>query len=86
MYPAIANYNITLSVDCRFRRGEATYREWRLPDAFGDPGKLVRRQFLSLRVDGVTYSEPNPIIQGARFNIQAEELAKQPVWETEDSN
>lgn len=84
MFPAISTYNVVLYGECRIARGEATYREWRLPDEFGDPGKLVRRDFLYVIIDGTKHPEPCAIIHGKRMAIHDAQLAKQPCWEIED--
>lgn len=81
MFQAIATYHVTLSAECRFAQGEAVYREWRQPDEFGDPGVLVRRQLIELRVSGQRFSSVPVRIQGTMMRITSEQLARQPVWE-----
>jgi len=84
MYPSIAIYNVVLGGECRTCRGEAVFREWRMPDEFGDPGKLVRSEFLYTTIDGRKYFEYEPIIHGARLSIRSQQMAKQPIWEVEE--
>lgn len=81
MFPAISHYNVTLSAECRFAQGEAVYREWRTPDVFGDPGPIVRRQLLELRVGGQVFTSVPARIQFVSMRITSEQLARQPVWE-----
>ena len=84
MFPVLAKYNIYLSGESYGCMGEAVFREWREPDGFGDPGRVVRRELLQIVIGRYVYTEPRPVHHGRKLSIRTATLAKQPVWEQDE--
>ncbi len=64
--------------------GRGVYREWRQADQFGDPGKLVRRELLSIDVPdakSVDLVTRKVMYSGILHSFSSEARQREPSWE-----
>jgi hypothetical protein len=83
MFSVLANYDVYLSGESYGCMGEAVFREWREPDEFGDPGKVIKRRLIEVVIDGSRYTDEHPVHKGRKLTIRTAKLARQPTWELE---
>lgn len=81
MFPCLVKYEAVFTADCHLAYGQTVYREWRLQDDFGNPGKLVKRTLLYCEVGGIRHCTNRPVIRGYPLSIRRETLDQGLFWE-----
>lgn len=86
IWPCVVAYDVVLTstdLTAGMRHGVAVYREMRQADAYGDPGRIVSRDLISLGAPNTTPgSLPGTLSsRGHLFTIRTETLQRQPSWE-----
>lgn len=89
IWPCLVHYDVVLNsteLSAGYLHGVAVYLEMRQPDAYGDPGKIVSRELVSLTALNTTPgSLPGTLnSRGHHFTIWKETLHRQPAWQEFD--